>query len=122
MASILVIDDDEQILIMLKKMLELAGYEVTTANNGIKGLQLFRQKQTDLVITDIIMPDKEGIETIGDLKKEFPDVKIIAVSGGGINEAEHYLDIASDFGAEMTFAKPIDSKNFLEGVKKILLH
>ncbi len=120
MASILVIDDDEQILILLKSMLKRQGHEIVTANNGEEGIKLFRQKPTDLVITDLVMPEKEGIETIIELKKDFPDVKIIAVSGGGINVAENYLDVASDFGADMAFAKPLDSEKFLEGVGKIL--
>ena len=81
MGKILIIDDEPYILLMLKKMLEKAGYEVDLAANGQKGMELFEKNKTDLVITDIIMPDKEGIETIIELRSAFPNVKIISISG-----------------------------------------
>ncbi|RLB31609.1 MAG: response regulator, partial [Deltaproteobacteria bacterium] len=81
MKKILVIDDDEQIRHILRRFLERAGYEVLEASNGQEGMALYRKEGPELVITDIIMPKKEGMETIMDMKGEFPKAKIIAISG-----------------------------------------
>jgi len=94
MSRILIIDDDAQILKMLRQILEREKYHVTEASNGKEGLRLYRENPADLVITDIIMPEKEGIEIIIELKRDYPDVKIIAISGGGRINPEDYLDIA----------------------------
>ena len=83
MALILIIDDDDQIRRVLRKTLERDGYDVADAPNGKEGIRLYRENPADLVITDIIMPEKEGIETIRELRRDFPEVKIIAISGGG---------------------------------------
>jgi len=91
MERILIIDDESQIRSMLRLMLERAGYEVVEASDGIDGIRIYRQNPTDLIITDLIMPNKDGIGMIIDLKKEFPEVKIIAMSGGGLNKPEGYL-------------------------------
>jgi len=120
MALILIIDDDNQFREMLREMLERTGYEIVEASNGKEGLKLYRENPTDLIITDIIMPDKEGIETIIELRRDFPDVKIIAISGGGHNHAEHYLFMARIFGVQRTFAKPIARKELLKAVRELL--
>ena len=120
MARILVIDDDRQVRTMLRTMLELEGYEVEDAPDGKEGLELFHRKPADLIITDIIMPEKDGMEIIIEMRRELPDVKIIAISGGGHIIPDHYLDSAELFGAVRTFAKPIERKEFLEAVKEIL--
>ena len=120
MARILVIDDDAQVRSMLRTMLELEGYEVEDAPDGNEGLKLFRQKSADLVVTDIIMPEKDGMEIIIEMRREFADVKIIAISGGGHIIPDHYLDSAELFGAVRTFTKPIERKEFLEAVKELL--
>ena len=83
MARILIIDDEPTILLMLKKMLERSGYVVDMAINGKEGMELFAKFPADLIITDIVMPEKEGLETIREIKKDHPHVKIIAISGGG---------------------------------------
>ncbi len=83
MAKILVLDDEPSILLMIKKMLEKAGHEVEIALNGKEGMKLFEKNRPDLLITDIIMPEKEGLETIFELRKSCPELKIIAISGGG---------------------------------------
>ena len=116
MARILIIDDDVQILKMLRKMLESEGYEVVDAVDGNKGLKLYREDPTDLVITDIIMPEKEGIETIIDLRREFPEAKIVAMSGGGHGEAESYLHMAKRLGAQRTLTKPFGKGELLEAI------
>ena len=99
MQKILIIDDEPHILLMLKKMLERSGYEVDLAANGIEGIELFKKSQPDLVISDIIMPEKEGLETIREMKRLRPDLKIIALSGGGKVSSDNYLNTSKIFGA-----------------------
>ena len=82
MAYILVIEDDPAILLAFKLLLELEEHSVVTARNGQVGIDIFRNDQADLVLTDMIMPVKDGLKTIMELEKEFPDIKIIAISGG----------------------------------------
>ena len=120
MARILIIDDEPQIRSMLKLMLERDGYEVVEAPDGMEGIRIYRQNPVDLIITDLIMPNKDGIGMIIDLKKEFPDVKIIAMSGGGLNKPEGYLEGAKKLGAACTLTKPINREEMLRAVKKIL--
>jgi YesN/AraC family two-component response regulator len=120
MAKILIIDDDLQIRTMLRNIFESSGYEVIDAPDGKSGIRMYREKKADLIITDIIMPEKEGIELINELRQEFPEVKIIAMSGGGQIEPESYLKIAQKLGAVHTFTKPI-SKNELLGIVQGLL-
>jgi DNA-binding response OmpR family regulator len=120
MARILIIDDEPQIRSMLALMLEREGYEVVEAPDGIVGIKEYRQNPVDLIITDLIMPNKDGIGMIIDLKKEFPDVKIIAMSGGGLNKPEGYLKGAQKLGAVCTLTKPIDREEMLKAVKDIL--
>ncbi len=119
-AHILVIDDDDRIRIMLRQMLEAVGYEVVNASNGKEGIRLYRKDPAYLIITDIIMPEKEGIEVIMELKKDFPDVKIIAISGGGQIDAEEHLHMAKMLGAKFTFTKPFERKELLDAVKEIV--
>jgi YesN/AraC family two-component response regulator len=120
MANILIIDDDPQILNMLSQILKRAGYGVVEALDGKQGLKLYRENPTDLIITDIIMPEKEGLETIMELQRDFPDVKIIAISGGGHNLAENYLYMARVLGVQRTFAKPIARDELLKSVSELL--
>jgi CheY-like chemotaxis protein len=120
MAKILVLDDEPSILLMIKKMLEKAGYEVSVALNGKEGMKLFEKDQHDLVITDIIMPEKEGLETIFELRRLYPKLKIIAISGGGRISPDGYLPGAKLLGADMVFPKPIVQKDFLNAVAELL--
>ena len=120
MPLILVIDDDDQVRGMLREMLGRAGYEVADAPNGKEGIRLYRQNPADLVITEIIMPEKEGIETIMDLRREFPGVKIIAMSGGGSIGPEDYLYMARRLGANRTFAKPLERDELLKAVGELI--
>ena len=117
---ILIIDDDHHILLMVKKMLERAGYEVDLASNGEEGLNLFKKLSVDLVITDIIMPEKEGLETIREMKRLRPDLKIIAMSGGGKVSSQNYLDTAKIFGATKILAKPFTQKQMVSAVRELL--
>ncbi len=120
MARILIIDDEPQIRSMLRLMLERVGYEIAEAPDGIEGIRKYRENPADLIITDLIMPNKDGIGMIIDLKKEFPQVKIIAMSGGGVNRPEGYLDGAKKLGATRTLTKPIDRDEMLKAVKETL--
>ena len=120
MARILIIDDEPQIRSMLKLMLERDGYEVVEAPDGVEGISVYRQNPADLIITDLIMPNKDGIGMIIDLKKEFPEVKIIAMSGGGLNKPDGYLKGAKKLGASCTLTKPIDREEMLRVVAATL--
>jgi YesN/AraC family two-component response regulator len=101
-------------------MLENEGYEVMDAANGEEGLKLIRDQSADLIITDLIMPQKEGLETIRGLKRDFPNVKIIAISGGGRIGPEEYLNLARKLGANYTFAKPVEHKELIKAVKNLM--
>jgi DNA-binding NtrC family response regulator len=120
MAQILIIDDEVTIRDLLIKILEREGYETMNASNGKEGVKLYRENPVDLVITDLIMPEKEGIETIMELRRDFRDVKIIAMSGGGKIDPETYLQIAKTLGAIETLAKPFDLKKVLKTVQELL--
>ena len=120
MKRILVIDDEPHILLMVKKMLERAGYEVDLASNGSEGLRLFRELMPGLVITDIIMPEKEGLETIREMKRISGDLKIIAMSGGGKISADNYLETAKIFGASRLVEKPFSQKQLLTYVEELV--
>jgi YesN/AraC family two-component response regulator len=100
--------------------LEHAGYEVVVANNGNEVISAFNERIPDLVITNIFMPEKEGLETIRELKQDFPGVKIIAISGGGEIEPNKYLKYAKQFGAMCTLTKPIERGALLEAVRECL--
>lgn len=120
MKQILVIDDERQVRAMLRLALERTGYAVVEASDGKEGIRLYREKLCDLIITDLIMPEKEGIEIIRELKQEFPDIKIIAMSGGGLVSPDNYLYIAGKLGARRTFAKPVDRGELLNAVEELL--
>ena len=121
MKRILVIDDDAQFRPMLGQMLERAGYEVVEAQDGNEGIKLFRESPTDLIITDIIMPEKEGVETVIELKRDFPDVKIIAISGGsrGI-DAKSCLSYVKALGVSCVFSKPFEREELFEAIREQL--
>ncbi|MDY6904672.1 MAG: response regulator [Thermodesulfobacteriota bacterium] len=120
MAHILIIDDDQPVRLMLRKMLESEGYVVTDAADGKEGIKCYHENPSDLIVTDIIMPDKEGTETIVELKKENPEIKIIAMSGGGRNKPDGYLQTAKLLGAARTFAKPIRRDELLNAIQELL--
>lgn len=120
MADILIIDDDAQLSAMLKQLLERQGYTVITAPDGDKGIMLYHSEGARLIITDLIMPVKEGIETIAELVKDHPDIKIIAISGGGRLKPDSYLNLAETFGAARSFTKPLDREALLSAVAELL--
>lgn len=120
MAKILIIDDEVQFRKMLRQMLERAGYEVVEAADGRQGEKLFRMLLPDLMITDIFMPEREGLETIMGIKREFPDARIIAISGGGREGDQLFLEQAAQFGAERTLMKPFARHELLHAVAEML--
>lgn len=120
MASILVIDDDVQILWIIRKILEKEGHQVISAPDGEKGLELYRNAPYDVVITDMIMPNKSGINLIDDILRDYPDAKIIAISGGGAIEAERYLQIAKSLGVVRALTKPFSMQTLLKAVNEAL--
>ena len=108
MATILIIDDDDLIRVLLRSAFEEAGYEVAEAANGLQGLELYRQRPTDLVITDIVMPEMNGLD------------KVIAISGAG--GEKNVLDVAKLLGARQTFQKPFSLPHLLGAVRYELEH
>ena len=121
MRSILVIDDDEQLLSVMREMLEREGYRVLGASNGKEGLRLFCLEPTDLVITDIFMEEKDGLETLKELRLKCQPPAIIAISGG-YNKIEGFpaLDFAEALGAGHTLPKPFSRRQLLDLVNLCL--
>jgi len=120
MNKVLIVDDDQQIRNMLRITLEREGYEVIEAADGMEALTAYKTQAVDLVVTDIVMPEKEGIELIMELKGIDPAVKIIAISGGGRINPEDYLKWARRFGVKHTFSKPVDRQKLLDAVATLL--
>ncbi len=120
MTRILVVDDEELVRETLCTMLEDAGYETIEAANGVEALHVFDQHEVDLVVTDIFMPEKEGLETIAELRQKKPDVKIIAISGGGGDGNMDYLEYARRFGASSILGKPFLREDVLSVVSAVL--
>jgi CheY-like chemotaxis protein len=116
---ILLIDDEEAFRSVLKQVLLNAGYEVMEASNGAEGIKSFHERPANMIITDIIMPEKEGIETIIELKKAYPDVKMIAMSGGGWYGTDIDFDMAKKLGAR-TLDKPFALQELLDVVDELL--
>jgi YesN/AraC family two-component response regulator len=120
MAKILIIDDENAIAVMLKRLVDKAGHESKIASNGNEGLDLFESFQPDLLITDIVMPEKEGLELIFELRRKNPAIKIIAISGGGRFQYEGYLNSARHLGANLVFQKPLDLKQLMSSISELL--
>jgi DNA-binding NtrC family response regulator len=132
MANILVVDDDVLVVQSISRALTGDGHTVVTASNGIQGLARFSKGRFDLVITDIIMPDHEGLGMILEMRRSAPTTKIIAMSGGGRSGNLEFLRMASELGAMATLKKPIRLDEFKRvlneclsegrGTKTMLLH
>ena len=119
-ATILIIDDEEPIRALLRFALEAAGHEVTEAANGRQGLDLYRQRPTDLIIADMLMPELNGLDMLLDLTREFLHAKVIAISGAG--GEQNVLDVAKLLGARQTFEKPFSVPRLLDAVRYELEH
>lgn len=114
---VLVVDDDPGVRDVIRSMLESSGYAVLLAANGKEAMRLLKSERADLILTDLVMPEQEGIETIKALRREYPEIKVIAMSGafGG-----DYLRIAAYLGAHATLAKPIQMDKLLKLVRETL--
>lgn len=120
MAKIVLIDDEKDLRQTLRLFLEHAGHAVVEAENGDEGIALHKSEAPDLVITDLIMPGKEGIETILELRRYDATTPIIAISGGGRLELTDFLQAARKLGAAYTLKKPFRREQLLEAVEKAL--
>jgi len=116
---ILIADDDDQVRMLLKRVLVKAGYDVSEARNGNEAVRIFKQKSAALLITDLIMPDKEGIETIQEFRRNHTPVKIIAISGGGRLDQNMYLAMAKKIGADRVLSKPFMPQDLLTVVQEL---
>jgi len=120
MARVLVIDDDATMRRMVVRALSAKGHEVAEAENGQDGLAAMDRAKPAVMITDILMPKTEGIETITKAKERFPKTKIIAISGGGISRNLMFLDVARALGVDATLAKPFRPAELVEAVSRVL--
>jgi len=130
MSSILIIDDEEDIRDALQMVLESAGYEVRIASNGNEAIELQRREPADVIITDIIMPEKDGVSTIKEIRQEYPGIRIIAISGGGSIDPETYkpeaittsayLVAAQQAGADRIFTKPFERMDLIQAIDDLL--
>ena len=120
MKKILVIEDNQIVRNTVMRILQSAGYTVVTANDGLQGFDMFRKEQPDLVISDIIMPQQEGIGTIRQILAERPGTKIIAISGGGRIGNTDFLQIARKMGAVDALQKPFDPDDLLSRINNYL--
>lgn len=119
MASVLLIDDDDLVRGLLTKALSKAGHKVAEASDGQQGLDLARAGSFDIVITDLVMPVQEGVETIMTLRRERPKLPIIAISGG-VSRSKLYLDIAGKIGAKRILPKPFTPRELLALIEQVL--
>lgn len=120
MQTILIVDDEPEICEELKEFVEGKGFRALTASDGRMALEMFAAQPVDLVVMDVIMPHKEGIETILELRKRAPGVKIIAISGGGRARHGGFLMVAKRAGAHQVFAKPLKLRALYKAILELL--
>ncbi len=120
MKKILIVDDDIHYLNMLKEFLSKENFKIRTASNGYEALDQIEKEKPDIVLTDIIMPDKEGIQVIRELRLKDKNIPIFAMSGGGRIEPNNYLKIAQKLGAHKTFVKPFSLNELHMAIKEAL--
>jgi CheY-like chemotaxis protein len=120
MATILIIDDELFMLDFVRKILETAQHTVLVATSADSGIAAYSTQRPDLVITDLIMPEKDGLEAIQELRRINPAVRIVAISGGGRSGYTNALEAAKAFGARATVRKPFTPKVLLAAVTRVL--
>ncbi len=118
--NILLVDDEESIRKMVRAVLGEEEYAFTEASNGVEALEIMETQSFDLIITDVIMPDCDGIELVMTVRKKLPDIKVIVMSGGGRVRADHYLNLAEKLGAARVFEKPFNTAELRETVSELL--
>lgn len=117
--KILIIDDDDLIRMTISGILKKQGCAILEAPDGNRGVALYKKEKPDIVITDMLMPDKEGMETITEIRAVNPKAKIIAISGGGNTQNMAFLQMAQKVGANRTLSKPIKPDELLAAVKAL---
>ncbi len=121
MKRVLVVDDDKQIRDMLRQIMDRAGFEVELAEDGVVALEKFRQAPVELIITDLMMANKNGLELIQEIKREFGEVPVIAISGGvPTSPSDYYLSVAKLMGAARILDKPFTRDELLEAVEAVI--
>lgn len=120
MIKILVIDDELQVREILQQMLEKKNYSVLLAEDGEEALEICKDHDLDLMIVDIVLPNKSGLDIIKEVKRVYPDMKIIAISGGHMIGPKRYLDNAKTFGADRFFEKPFSSGEILGAIEELV--
>lgn len=120
MARILLIDDDDDVRALLRRVLAAHGHTVIEARNGVEGLKLFPSAQADLLITDIVMPEKSGLEVLAELRDSHSPFKAIAISGGSLHGDEDGLQRAKALGAAKVLAKPFSREVLMAAVNELL--
>lgn len=118
--KILLVDDEESIRRMVRVILGEDRYEFAEADNGLKAQAVLENHPAELIITDVIMPDCDGIELVMAIRKKLPDIKVVVMSGGGRVRAGHYLDLAEKLGAARVFEKPFDPSLLRQTVEELL--
>ncbi len=120
MNKVLVVEDDRAVREMCVEILKGESYDVLEADNGKEATKILEKESgIDFIITDIVMPEKEGIQFIRELKHTFPDIKILAISGGGVIDAKQYLNLAQNLGADSILEKPFDDQDLIKAINKI---
>lgn len=117
---VMVIDDDPLVRETIRNILQARDISVVEAEDGAQGLDLYRQTPVPVVITDLLMPGKEGIETIAELRRMAPELKIIAISGGGATNNLTFLELAQKIGADKTLSKPFKPRDLLNTITAVL--
>jgi CheY-like chemotaxis protein len=117
---VLIVDDDVKVRAALRVLLETAGFEVVEAGDGQEGARAYRRQAADVVLCDLFMPGRDGLELIRDLRREFPGVKIVAMSGGGFKGTVDMLPVARFFGAASVLYKPFDQAAAVAALERIL--
>ncbi len=120
MAKILIIEDDAEVRALIRRLLEGEGYDVQVAENGVDGMEAFRAGSPDVVITDLLMPRQDGIETIKEIRGIDAETKILAISGGGPYSPKTHLKQARGVGAQETLAKPFAPSDLLNAVSRLV--
>ena len=116
MARILIMDDDPSVRTALKNLLQQDGYEVSVAPNALEGAKIYSTSPPDLIITDLLMPERDGIEALLELRSKYPTIKTIVISG----DAPEFLPIVEDLGANRTIPKPFKNQDVLTAVQELL--
>lgn len=119
--NILLVDDEESIRKMVRAVLGEGRYSFAEASNGVEALKIMETQSFDLILTDVIMPDCDGIELVLKVRKKLPDIKVIVMSGGGRVRADHYLNLAEKLGAARVFEKPFNTAELRETVAELLI-